>query len=55
MSTTLPPTIAQHFDGRGKDVRAMNVLEPCESLSINSMDELAVVENAMRAMGMAGP
>lgn len=22
MSTTLPPTIAQHFDGRGKDVRA---------------------------------
>jgi len=39
----------------GKDVRAMNVLEPCESLSINSMDELSVVENAMRAMGMAGP
>ena len=35
----------------GKDVRALNVLEPCESLSINNMDELAVVEEAMRAMG----
>ena len=38
----------------GKDVRALNVLEPCESLSINSMDDLAVVENVMRAMGKAG-
>jgi bifunctional UDP-N-acetylglucosamine pyrophosphorylase/glucosamine-1-phosphate N-acetyltransferase/UDP-N-acetylglucosamine pyrophosphorylase len=35
----------------GKDVRALNVLQPCESLSINNMDELAVVEQAMRAMG----
>lgn len=35
----------------GKDVRALNVLEACESLSINNMDELAVVEQAMRAMG----
>ncbi len=35
-----------------KDVRALNVLKPCESLSINSMDELAVVERAMREMGM---
>jgi len=38
----------------GKDVRALNVLEGCESLSINNMDELAVVEDAMRAMGKAG-
>jgi bifunctional UDP-N-acetylglucosamine pyrophosphorylase/glucosamine-1-phosphate N-acetyltransferase/UDP-N-acetylglucosamine pyrophosphorylase len=35
----------------GKDVRALNVLQPCESLSINNMDELAVVEQAMREMG----
>jgi len=36
----------------GKDVRALNVLEPCEALSINNMEELAVVEDAMREMGM---
>ncbi len=36
----------------GKDVRALCVLKPCESLSINNMDELAVVEQAMREMGM---
>jgi bifunctional UDP-N-acetylglucosamine pyrophosphorylase/glucosamine-1-phosphate N-acetyltransferase/UDP-N-acetylglucosamine pyrophosphorylase len=35
----------------GKDVRALNVLQPCESLSINNMDELAVVEQTMRTMG----
>lgn len=35
----------------GKDVRAANVLQPCESLSINSQDQLAVVEEAMRVMG----
>jgi bifunctional UDP-N-acetylglucosamine pyrophosphorylase/glucosamine-1-phosphate N-acetyltransferase/UDP-N-acetylglucosamine pyrophosphorylase len=39
----------------GKDVRALNVLQPCEALSINNTDELAVVEAAMREMGMAGP
>lgn len=38
----------------GRDVRALNVLKPCESLSINNMEELAVVENAMREMGIAG-
>jgi bifunctional UDP-N-acetylglucosamine pyrophosphorylase/glucosamine-1-phosphate N-acetyltransferase/UDP-N-acetylglucosamine pyrophosphorylase len=38
----------------GKDVRALCVLKPCEALSINSMDELAAVEAAMRAMGMEG-
>jgi len=37
----------------GKDVRAANVLKPCEALSINNVDELAAVEAAMREMGMA--
>jgi bifunctional N-acetylglucosamine-1-phosphate-uridyltransferase/glucosamine-1-phosphate-acetyltransferase GlmU-like protein len=37
----------------GKDVRALAVLEPCEVLSINSMEELAVVEDAMRSMSKA--
>ncbi len=37
----------------GKDVRALAVLEPCEVLSINSMEELAVVEDAMRTMSKA--
>jgi bifunctional UDP-N-acetylglucosamine pyrophosphorylase/glucosamine-1-phosphate N-acetyltransferase len=32
----------------GKDVRALNVLKPCEALSINTMDELAAVEAEMR-------
>lgn len=32
----------------GKDVRALNVLKPCEALSINTMEELAVVEQAMQ-------
>jgi bifunctional UDP-N-acetylglucosamine pyrophosphorylase/glucosamine-1-phosphate N-acetyltransferase/UDP-N-acetylglucosamine pyrophosphorylase len=37
----------------GRDVRALNVLKPCEALSINNPDELAAVEAAMRAMGSA--
>lgn len=36
----------------GRDVRALNVLKPCEALSINNQEELAVVEAAMRDMGM---
>lgn len=36
----------------GKDVRALNVLQPCEALSINNMQELAVVETVMREMEM---
>ncbi len=40
----------------GKDVRAVNVLKPCEALSINNMDELSTVEAVMREMGLAsGP
>ena len=35
----------------GKLVRALPVLEPCEALSINTADELALVEAAMRKMG----
>ena len=32
----------------GKKVDALPVLKPCESLSINTVDELAIVEDAMR-------
>jgi bifunctional UDP-N-acetylglucosamine pyrophosphorylase/glucosamine-1-phosphate N-acetyltransferase/UDP-N-acetylglucosamine pyrophosphorylase len=38
----------------GKDVRALNVLKPCEALSINNMQELAAVEAAMRELGTDG-
>jgi bifunctional UDP-N-acetylglucosamine pyrophosphorylase/glucosamine-1-phosphate N-acetyltransferase/UDP-N-acetylglucosamine pyrophosphorylase len=34
----------------GKRVAALDVLKPCEALSINSVDELAVVENEMQRM-----
>ncbi|MBI3836388.1 MAG: NTP transferase domain-containing protein [Planctomycetia bacterium] len=34
----------------GKDVRALNVLMPCEALSINSMEELAIVAQTMQEM-----
>lgn len=37
----------------GRDVRALNVLHPNESLSVNSLDELGAVEAAMRAEGRA--
>jgi len=33
----------------GREVRALDVLEPSESLSINNMEELAVVEAAMQS------
>lgn len=35
----------------GQTVTAWPVLEPCEALSINSVDELAVVEGEMRRLG----
>lgn len=38
----------------GRDVPALNVLKPCEALSINNMEELAAVEDCMRQMGIAG-
>lgn len=34
----------------GRPVRALDVLQPCEALSINTIDELSVVEEAMRAL-----
>ena len=33
---------------QGKTVQALDVLEPCESLSVNTVEELAAVEKAMR-------
>lgn len=38
----------------GKKVSAHKVLEPCESMSINNMEELAVVEEKMQSMGIGG-
>ncbi len=35
----------------GKDVVALDVLKPCESLSINTMEDLATVETEMSRMG----
>ena len=35
----------------GKDVRALDVLQPCEALSVNTVADLSVVENEMRKMG----
>ena len=39
--------------GEGKDVRALPVLKPCESLSVNNMAQVAIVENEMRKLGIA--
>jgi UDP-N-acetylglucosamine diphosphorylase/glucosamine-1-phosphate N-acetyltransferase len=36
----------------GKDVRALPVLDPCEALSINTIDDLKVVEDEMRRLGV---
>lgn len=35
----------------GRDVRALAALQPCEALSINTVEELRVVELEMRRMG----
>ena len=32
----------------GKDVRALDVLKPCEALSINTIEDLAAVEAEMK-------
>jgi bifunctional UDP-N-acetylglucosamine pyrophosphorylase/glucosamine-1-phosphate N-acetyltransferase/UDP-N-acetylglucosamine pyrophosphorylase len=34
----------------GKDVRALDVLQPCEALSINNIEELRAVEQALKRM-----
>ena len=36
-----------------KDVRALPVLKPCESLSVNNMAQLAIVEDEMQKLEMA--
>lgn len=36
----------------GEDVRALPVLKPCEALSVNTVDDLAIVEAAMQEMGL---
>jgi bifunctional UDP-N-acetylglucosamine pyrophosphorylase/glucosamine-1-phosphate N-acetyltransferase/UDP-N-acetylglucosamine pyrophosphorylase len=40
------------LSAQGKQVRALSVLSPCESLGINTRDELAIVEAAMRQHGV---
>ena len=35
----------------GKDVRALPVLKPCEALSVNTIEELKIVEDEMRKLG----
>ncbi len=37
----------------GRKVQALPVLQECESLSINNVDELKLVDERMRAMGYA--
>ena len=37
----------------GRPVEALPVLQACESLSINNLDELRIVDETMRAMGYA--
>jgi UDP-N-acetylglucosamine diphosphorylase/glucosamine-1-phosphate N-acetyltransferase len=39
----------------GKDVRALDVLQPCEAMGINTAAELAAVEAALRDGGAAPP
>lgn len=39
----------------GRKVLALPLLEPCEALSINSVDELEIVEREMRRLGYAHP
>ncbi|MDP6443897.1 MAG: NTP transferase domain-containing protein [Pirellulaceae bacterium] len=43
------------LSGENKDVRALPVLRPCESLSINTIDELAAVEAEMSSRRPSSP
>jgi bifunctional UDP-N-acetylglucosamine pyrophosphorylase/glucosamine-1-phosphate N-acetyltransferase/UDP-N-acetylglucosamine pyrophosphorylase len=36
----------------GEEVRALPVLQSCEALSVNTVDDLKIVETAMREMGL---
>lgn len=40
---------------QGKEVRAVPVLKPCETLGINTLDELAVVEEEMQRLRAVSP
>jgi bifunctional UDP-N-acetylglucosamine pyrophosphorylase/glucosamine-1-phosphate N-acetyltransferase/UDP-N-acetylglucosamine pyrophosphorylase len=48
--TDVPGVLLAH----GKPVRALQVLKPCEVLSINTVDELKIVEAAMQEAGGTG-
>ncbi len=37
---------------QGEEVRALPVLKPCEALSVNTVDDLAIVEAEMQKMGL---
>lgn len=39
--------------GKGEDVRALAALQPCEALSVNTMEDLGVVEEEMRRQAAA--
>jgi len=39
---------------QGQDIRVLDVLQPCEALSINTFEELRIVEAKMRRMGYRG-
>ena len=39
---------------QGKAIRAEAVLEPCEALSVNTVEDLQAVEDEMRRLGYAG-
>src|SRR5690606_1021625 len=45
------PRILREADNK---VEAIPLLKPCESLSVNTMEELAIVESQMRSMGYPG-
>ncbi len=37
---------------QGEEVRALPVLKPCEALSVNTVEDLAIVEAEMERMGL---
>lgn len=41
------------MSSEGKDVRALPVLDPCEALSINTINDLKSVEDEMRRLGVS--
>ncbi len=39
------------LESEGKEVRALAVLQPCEALSVNTLEELGIVEQELRRLG----